>query len=317
MDSEQLNNQPLVSILLPVYNAETYLKKCVESVAGQTYTNLQIVLVNDGSTDGSWTMLQDMAAHDGRMEIFTQSNRGVAATRNRLLDLAKGDFILFVDSDDWIEPNTVELLVKEYEENHAEMIVYQMIDTYHNLRGTFTQIQVIKFFLEHIGFNGSLCNKMTKRELFDGLRFDETITYGEDALMVWQVLQRVHRVSIIKDQLYFVSVNRDSLSRQHFNDNKFSVYKVWDTICNDVDSQWQEYGNLAHARFACEMTLILRDAAKSGYKDMSHIKPLQAVLRRDSHLIAKTGVSTRAMSAFAWIVGHSYWLACRIAGFVW
>ncbi|MBR5170099.1 MAG: glycosyltransferase family 2 protein [Muribaculaceae bacterium] len=317
MDSKQVNNQPLVSILLPVYNAEAYLKKCVESVAGQTYTNLQIVLVNDGSTDGSWSMLQEMAAHDDRMDIFTQSNRGVAATRNRLLDLAKGDFILFVDSDDWIESNTVELLVSEYEKNHADMIVYQMIDTYHDLQGTFTQNQVIKLFLEHNHVNGSLCNKLTKRELFDKLRFDETISYGEDALMVWQVLQRVHRVSIIKDQLYFVSVNRDSLSRQCFNNNKFSAYKVWEAICNDVDTHWQEYSQLAHARYACEMTLILRDAVKSGYTDMEHIRPLQKVLCRDGSYITSTGVSTLAMRAFAWVAGHSYWLARCISGLVW
>ncbi len=317
MDSEQVNNQPLVSILVPVYNAEAYLKKCVESVAGQTYTNLQIVLVNDGSTDSSWTMLQDMAAHDGRMEFFTQSNRGVAATRNRLLDLAKGDFVLFVDSDDWIELNTVELLVKEYEKNHTDMVIYQMIDTHHDIQGTFTQEQVIKLFLEHNHVNGSLCNKLTKRVLFDKLRFDETISYGEDALMIWQVLQRVQRVSIIKDQLYFVSVNRDSLSRQTFNNNKFSAFKVWGAICNDVDTGWPDFSQLAHARYACEMTLILRDAVKSGYKDVEYIRPLQRVLCRDGRYITSTGISTRAMRAFAWVAGHSYWMARCISGLVW
>ena len=306
-----------MSLLVPVYNAAAFLEKCVETLVGQTYDNLQIVMINDGSTDGSWTMMQEMASKDNRIEVHTQSNHGVGWTRNRLLELAKGDFVLFVDSDDWIELNTVELSVNEYVKSGADMIMYQMIDTYHDVQGTFSRPEVVKLFLEHISFNGSLCNKMTKRELFDGLRFDESICYGEDALMVWQLIQRVNSVSIIKDQLYFVSVNRASLSRQHFNDNKFSVYKVWETICNDVDDKWQEFSQLAHARFACEMTLILRDAVKSGYKDMNKIRPLQEVLRRDGRYITQTGISTRAMSAFAWVAGHSYWLACRIADFVW
>lgn len=317
MDYQQVIDKPLVSLLVPVYNAAAFLEKCVHTLVGQTYSNLQIVLINDGSTDESWEMMQQLAEKDDRIEIYNQSNRGVAATRNTLLDLAKGDFVLFVDSDDWIKLNTVELLLNEYENSHADMVTFQMIKNGIELEGVFTQNQVIKLFLEHIKFNGSLCIKMIKRELFLGLRFDESISYGEDALMVWQVLQRVRLVSIIHDQLYFVTVNRNSLSRQHLNENKFTVYKVWESICNDVDSKWKEYSQLAHARFACEMTLILRDAVKSGYKDMNRIRPLQEVLRRDGHYILQTGISTRAMSAFAWVAGHSYWMACRMAGFVW
>ena len=103
----------MVSILVPVYNASQYLRECVASLTGQTYTDLQIVLINDGSTDDSWDILKDLAQQDKRLEVYSQPNSGVAATRNRLLEKANGDFVLFVDSDDWIELDTIETLVEE------------------------------------------------------------------------------------------------------------------------------------------------------------------------------------------------------------
>ena len=93
----------MVSILVPVYNAAPYLGECVASLTGQTYTDLQIVLINDGSTDNSMDVLKELSRNDGRIEVYSQPNRGVATTRSHLLSKAKGDFVLFVDSDDWIE----------------------------------------------------------------------------------------------------------------------------------------------------------------------------------------------------------------------
>lgn len=307
----------MVSILVPVYNAGAYLRDCLESIIGQTFSNLQVVLLNDGSTDNSWDIMKEYADRDERIEIHEQKNQGVAATRNCLLDLAKGDYVLFVDSDDWIDLNTVELLVKELQISDYDIVSFQMAGTDNNTQGQFTQEQTIRLFLEHQYLNGSLCNKLIKRELFRGLRFDESISYGEDALMVWRVLQRVKYVDILNNHLYHVGVNRESLSRQRLNDKKFTVFNVWDTICKDADKDWPQYSKLAHARFACEMTLILRDAVKSGYGNMEQIRPLQKVIRRDCRHIVSTGISTPAMSAFAWIVSHSYWLACRISRFVW
>ena len=307
----------MVSILVPVYNAAPYLRKCVGSTTGQTYTDLQIVLINDGSTDGSWSIMQELAREDSRIEIYTQANRGVAATRNNLLERAKGDFVLFVDSDDWIDNVTIDYLLKDFASNESDIVTFQMTNIREDICGTYSRERIIALFLEHASFNGSLCNKLIKRTLFNGLRFDETVSYGEDALMIWQVLQRVKCVSIIKNIFYHIGINSNSLSRKHLSNNKFSVYTVWNSICEDVDVDWPQYSQLAHARFACEMTLILRDAVKSGYRDKNYIRPLQDVIRRDGRYITQTGISSRAMRAFAWLVSHNYWLACRISRFVW
>lgn len=306
----------MVSILVPVYNAASYLEECLKSLVGQTYADLQIVMINDGSTDDSWAVMQRLSRQDSRIEIYSQPNSGVAATRNRLLDKVRGDFVLFVDSDDWIEPQTVECLMTEQAKGNYDMVVYQFVNALANTDGLFTRELAVKLFLEHKHLNGSLCNKLIRSSLFKGLYFDETVTYGEDAMMVWQVLQRVQQVRIINQHLYHVRVNADSLSRRPFNKNKCSVYTVWDYICGGVDDAWPQYSDLAHARGACELTLVLRDAVKSGYNDRTYIKHLQEVIRRDEHLIRATGISSFKMSAFAWLVSHHYNLARLLAPYI-
>ena len=243
----------MVSILVPVYNAAPYLQECVGSLTGQTYTDLQIVLINDGSTDDSWEVMKTLASQDKRIEIYSQPNCGVAATRNRLLDKVRG---------------------------------------------------------------GSLCDKLVKADLYKGLGIDPTVSYGEDALLIWQVLQRVQKVCVLGKVLYHYRANEDSLSRQHFNGKKFTAYTTWDYISRDTEELWPQYKDLAKARFACEMAQILRFGAMSGYKYDNSVRLLQEEVRRDGHLIRKTRISSIKLSLLAWLVSHSYWLTCRLSRFL-
>ena len=305
----------MVSILVPVYNSAPYLQKCVGSITGQTYTDLQIVLINDGSTDDSWDIMQEMARQDKRIEIYSQPNCGVAATRNRLLDKVRGDFVLFVDSDDWIEPNTIEILLQEQEKEDYDIVAFQLTspkphDEHYNKE------EAVKRFLEHNVFRGSLCDKLVKADLYKGLSIDQTVSYGEDALLVWQVLQRVNKVSVLGKVLYYYRVNDDSLSHQSFNGKKFTAYTTWDYISCDTKELWPQYSDIARARFACEMAQILRSGAMAGYKYDNSVRLLQEEVRRDGFLIRKTRLSTIKMSLLALLVSHSYWLTCRLSRYL-
>ena len=305
----------MVTILVPVYNVAPYLRHCVESLTGQTYTDLQIVLINDGSTDKSWEIIQELAKEDKRIEAYSKANGGVASTRNYLLDKARGEWVLFVDSDDWIELNTVESLAQAQSVGDYDIVSYKLDGESTDKVETYSKEQIIKLFLEHTTFRGSLCDKLIRRSLFDGLLFDSTVSYGEDALMVWQVLQRVESVCVLDKSFYHYRVNPDSLSRQSFNGKKFSAYTVWDAICRDVDEARPEYRDIVYARFACEMTQILRAAALSGYKRNTSVKLLQEVVRRYGHLISKTGISSMKMSLYAFMVSRSYFLARHLSRF--
>ena len=305
----------MVSILVPVYNASQYLQQCVASLTGQTYADLQIVLINDGSTDDSWDLLKELAQEDKRLEVYSQPNCGVAATRNHLLEKANGDFVLFVDSDDWIDPDTVETLVNEQQKEDFDIVMYQLSKSRHeDIR--LTREQAVKMFLEHKTFRGSLCDKLIRRSLFTGLMIDESVSYGEDALMVWQVLQRIDTMLFIGKSFYHYRSNENSLSRRRLDGRRFSAYTVWNTISLDAAELWPEYKEIARARFACEMTVILKDAARNRYPHTNAVRLLQEEVRRDYPLIKKTGISSNKMVAYAWLSSHCYWLTSWLSRFI-
>ena len=122
-------NQPLVSIILPVYNAQTHLARCIGSILGQTYKNLELIILNDGSRDQSLPVCEEFRAKDSRIVLVDKDNSGVSDTRNLGLKLAGGQYVQFVDSDDYIDPDFTERLVSAAEENHADLVIapYKMV----------------------------------------------------------------------------------------------------------------------------------------------------------------------------------------------
>ena len=116
-----------ISIIVPVYNVETYLPQCLNSLIGQTYKNLEIICVNDGSTDGSLAILREYAERDGRVKIVSKENKGASVARNTALDTATGAYLMFVDSDDWLEPDTCELALDAMEERNVDLVMWDYI----------------------------------------------------------------------------------------------------------------------------------------------------------------------------------------------
>ena len=112
-----------ISVIIPVYNTELYLRRCLESVINQTYTNLQIIIIDDGSTDNSLKICTEYAQNDNRLIVYSQNNSGVSAARNKGLDMATGDYIAFVDSDDFIENDMFAKLLNTMVNNEADIIV--------------------------------------------------------------------------------------------------------------------------------------------------------------------------------------------------
>lgn len=292
----------IVSILVPVYNSESFLVDCLESISNQSYSNIQIVVVNDGSSDKSWELIKNYSSKDNRFEVYTQDNKGVAATRNRLLELANGNFVLFVDSDDWIEPNTIEILLREQKQGDFDIVTYET--SYIN--DVWEKDTVIKQFLAHTHYNGSLWNKLIRRELFYGLEFDPDISYGEDALMVWQVLQRVDKVLLTNHHFYNHRMNDGSISHQRFGPKKMSGHKVWNTIVAQTQLLWPKYLDIARARFAAEDMWQLYFAAMNDYPKDNYIKMVQEHVREDFKLLKQSKLINKKKLLFAWCISHCY-----------
>ena len=295
-----------VSILIPVFNCEAFLRQCLDSVVGQTYRDLQVVVVDDGSSDASWAIMREYAARDSRVEVYHQENAGVATARNRLLDHAKGDFILFVDSDDWLELNTIETLMSEQAIGDYDMVAFNSVEDC-----VYTQEQAVKEFLRHIKFAGSLWNKLTRRTLFKDLRFDPSVSYGEDALMTWHVLQRLERVRVSPHKLYNHRMNDASISHQSYGVKRKSGHQVWKQISEETEKYWPQYKHIAIATFAISDMWQLYFAPKSNYPFDEDLSIYQDNVRRNIFNIIKSNLVSINKIIFAIIVSCSY-ASCKL-----
>lgn len=171
---------PLISIIVPVYNVKDYLEKCLQSICVQTYKNLEIILIDDGSSDGSGELCDLFAQRDGRIKVIHQTNAGQSAARNRGLAVAQGEFLGFVDSDDWIEPDMYEFLYHLLKANGADIsICSHYIETAVKTRvkhssgqfSSFSREEAIRTLVEDKRIRNYMWDKLYKRQLFAGIYF--------------------------------------------------------------------------------------------------------------------------------------------------
>lgn len=193
-----MDKSPLVTVIVPVYNTAPYLKECLSSICNQTYRNLEIIAVDDGSTDGSSELLDEIAGKDTRIKVVHKENGGVSSARNKGLALAHGEYISFVDSDDTLELDMYEMLASKAEQYNAAIAhcsYRRLMETEQRpigdsgkifvQTGTEAQMCLLKGEL----FTGSLCDKLFRRELFESIRLCEDLRINEDVLAVFQLFQ--------------------------------------------------------------------------------------------------------------------------------
>lgn len=210
---------PTISVIIPVYNTEKYLQKCVSSILKQTYTNLEIVLVDDGSGREARELCDDLTSMDTRIRVIHQENSGLSAARNKGIDASRGQFITFVDSDDYIAPTMYEELIRCYKKDSISVSHFVRVDQFENIyyrNDPFmkhTEISVeeyVESLLLHTG-DVSVCTKLFSRELIGGIRFECGRT-NEDLLFMMQIVRRINRVYFTGNVGYYYYVRSGSLS---------------------------------------------------------------------------------------------------------
>lgn len=207
----QENTSALISVIVPVFKTEPYLRTCLDSIVRQTYRNLEIILVDDGSPDRCGEICEEYAAQDPRTIVIHQENMGVSKARNAALDIASGDFIMWADSDDWIEPDTCESALGAALEQDADLVCFGYRVIYESGRtrevvapasGFQDKRQVMQELIWQRGnFRDSTWNKLFARKLFDDIRFPEGKVY-EDIGTLYKLLHKADRVYAIDRILY-------------------------------------------------------------------------------------------------------------------
>lgn len=204
-------DEPLISVIVPVYKVEVYLDKCVSSIVGQTYDTLEIILVDDGSPDSCPAICDAWAKKDRRIKVIHKTNGGLSDARNAGMAVATGEFICFIDSDDWIEPNFFEDLYRAILENGAEIAecaaAYVAEDgTVIRQRKAASQSvldrkEALRRLILEDGVYQTVWNKLYRREILEGLLF-EVGKYNEDDFWTYQVLDRIEKLAIVEKPLY-------------------------------------------------------------------------------------------------------------------
>lgn len=222
--------KPTITIIVPSYNVEPYISRCLKSIKDQSFSNFEVIVVDDGSTDNSSEIAEQFALKDSRFKVVRQENNGQGSARNRGINLAQGDYLSFVDSDDWIHKD---YLIKMYEcilNTDADIAVCNVERVWESGKrkknnGIYRKAEVITDTVQYLPrASMSVGDKLFKKSLFDGLRFPEKMKYEDFALMP-QILIRAKKIVTIEDVLYFYfwrdgsttnqkKINRDILKAQ-------------------------------------------------------------------------------------------------------
>lgn len=235
-------NTPLVSVIIPVYKVEKYIRQALDSVMNQTYRNLQIILIDDGSPDQCGQICDEYAHKDSRITVIHKENGGVSSARNAGIDMAEGEWLYFMDPDDWIEIDAFEKIMKNVEETGTDMVFFAVERIEGKWRTSYSPLALIDNSLPHFfqslgetntflsyACGGSMCQCIVRKDIIKHIRFNTTLVIGEDYLVRLQIYPKLSSFSYIPDVLY------------HYrkNDSSASTHSDWKRYLHDENNAYQ------------------------------------------------------------------------------
>ncbi len=318
MSYVQSENKTKFSIIVPVYNAEKYLSDCVLSIIGQTYKNFELILVDDGSPDSSPLICDEFANKDDRIRVVHKKNGGQTSAREAGLDIAVGDYVVFVDSDDWIDERYLEIfeeaISKEnypdvlccgyYRYTDGELAPVKLFDKYRY----YTREDIVKDVFPSLiqannasYFTPCVWAKAFRREIISGehFRVDRSLRIGEDSCAVIATIYRSQSIVTISELLYYYRINHGSVTNNKKSFDWYGPRKIYDHITkyvdvNEYDFKEQLYRKVVHELFTVVVSRFYQDKPKREIKKeilsmINEIEPYDECIQK-----CKFGGSLRA-----------------------
>ncbi len=261
LEPKEITPEDKISVIVPVYNVSEYLRRCVSSITNQTYQNTEIVLIDDGSTDESGNICDELALSDNRIKVIHQENKGLSGARNTGLDNSTGSFIFFCDSDDYLKNDALDKMLFKLKQDHADIVACGILNDYSpdsesdNGEEMFTSstpgrwsghesvIQMMR--------SNNVCsvawNKLYRKELFDGIRFPEGV-YNEDEAVTYKLLYRAGIVSYMPEPLYVYYQRQSSIMHEDL-ENRYSHFidaamKRIEFFKNEYDTELEQHSRI-------------------------------------------------------------------------
>lgn len=260
-----MNSQPKISVIVPVYKTEGLLDRCVESIVGQTYKNLEIILVDDGSPDNCPAMCDEWAEKDSRIRVIHKENGGVSSARNAALDIATGDYIGFVDSDDWIEPEMYSSLIQKISESGKNIALcsYYAVEISGERyeRRCVVDKEVLDKddyfrFIVLGGDGGYIWNRLYDADILKEVRFDEDIWYSEDLLFNFKTAQKSNGAAVLDKAEYNYVQKRIREQAWIMDDHSFDSMTAFEIMLSYKDIPEDVYDCCLRGYAAAAFTLL-------------------------------------------------------------
>lgn len=215
---------PLVSVIVPIYNVEPYVRKCLDSLKNQTLKQIEVICIDDGSTDKSGEIAEEYKSENWpQFRIIHTDNKGLSAARNKGIDEARVDYLMFVDSDDWVEPDFCELAHRAAVEHQADMVTFGFLFEQNGKQRRINSAKqpagIVDEFTAHEYGSWAVWNKLYRKKLFDGLRFPEGRN-SEDVAMTHKLVHRANQIMVMHNVLYHYEFRSDGISNTHTLSNR-------------------------------------------------------------------------------------------------
>ena len=290
---------PKISVIIPGYNTQEYVKAAVESVLSQDFTDWELILVDDGSTDGTGAIMDQIAAEDARIRVIHQANGGLSMARNAALDAARGQWIFFLDSDDLIVRGALGILLASAEESGAEIALapYRLFTSGRrvSLSGpegkpkaeVMSGKAATQLALYQRRIDNAACGKLYARRLWNGLRFREGILY-EDLDIFYRLWTRAERVVLLNEPLYLYRQHGESILHR-FNRKRLDVLDVTDRMVEWVEKEVPELTAGAHDRRMSAHYNMLLLMARHGFEDREARERCVRVIREEAPKSLRNG----------------------------
>ncbi|MBQ3553328.1 MAG: glycosyltransferase [Clostridia bacterium] len=261
---------PKISVIVPVYNVETYLNRCVDSILIQTFSDFELILVDDGSKDNSGAICDEYTKEDERVFVIHKANGGLSDARNTGLECAKGEYVAFIDSDDWVDQKFLQVLYEYILYHHADIAAVNFHKEYDDRKdeaerlteGCYTGAEVLEQYLyddKATIYINIACNKLYRKALFENIRYPLG-KFHEDGFTTYRLLGLAQKVYVANDDLYFYYQRKNSIMNREFSlarMDEYIVYKerAWFFKVHSMDSLYQENEKV---RIACMKSLAVR-----------------------------------------------------------
>lgn len=267
----------LISVIVPVFNVELYLEKCIKSILGQSYSNLEVIFVDDGSMDKSAEILDMYAQNDSRVRVIHQTNKGPSAARNTGLNICRGDYIGFVDADDWISETMFEILLDNAEKEKADISIVGYAMTWENGKVqkksneedffVWNRTEAIKEWMTQKKFKGFMCDKLFAADLFQDLRFPENQHYMEDVSIGLNLFDSAKKVVYDGKICYFYLQQEKSITNQSFSEQEFIGINEVEKMLEYSSNSGNIYELEANIRYVSTMFIIIERIINSNAKE--------------------------------------------------